>query len=259
MAAINTITDNTHPNSYSQYGQDTYLDNAVFHGFKNGIFVDVGAYDGKELNNTLFYEKTYGWTGINIEPHPDIYPQLVVNRPLAINLQYAIDINDHTTVDFVANTGYTCMLSGLAKYYAPVHEARINQENNSHNCKSKHIKIASRRLDSILADNNINHVHLLSVDVEGGEEAVLMSIDLDKVFVDVIIFENNYTSLDNLIKHLRKHGFAIFNRKHDVYLINTKSDFYLNRISRPLPINNIIVPYNNFSKLLTKYDSQSIA
>lgn len=40
---------------YSQDKQDYNLEKYVFKGYKNGIFVDVGAYDGKDINNTLFF------------------------------------------------------------------------------------------------------------------------------------------------------------------------------------------------------------
>ena len=53
---------------YSQYKQDVILDKHVFKGFRNGFFVDVGAHDGKSLNNTLYFEESLGWSGINIEP-----------------------------------------------------------------------------------------------------------------------------------------------------------------------------------------------
>lgn len=53
---------------YSQYSQDRNLDNLIFKGYKNGVFVDVGAYDGVDINNTLYFETTNNWRGINIEP-----------------------------------------------------------------------------------------------------------------------------------------------------------------------------------------------
>ena len=36
---------------FSQYNQDRSLENCVFRGFKNGVFMDVGAHDGVDLNN----------------------------------------------------------------------------------------------------------------------------------------------------------------------------------------------------------------
>ena len=59
--------------SYSQYEQDKFLDTCIFKGFKNGYFVDVGAHDGITFNNTYRFEKYYGWSGINIEPIPNVF------------------------------------------------------------------------------------------------------------------------------------------------------------------------------------------
>ena len=39
----------------SQDNQDKYLEENVFKGYKNGIFVDVGAHNGVSINNTLLY------------------------------------------------------------------------------------------------------------------------------------------------------------------------------------------------------------
>ena len=42
---------------YSQCNQDKYLELNIFKGFKNGVFVDVGAHDGLSINNTYYFEK----------------------------------------------------------------------------------------------------------------------------------------------------------------------------------------------------------
>ena len=41
----------------SQYNQDSYLENQIFKGYKNGFYVDVGAHDGLTINNTLYFER----------------------------------------------------------------------------------------------------------------------------------------------------------------------------------------------------------
>jgi hypothetical protein len=53
---------------YSQDKQDKFLEENIFKGYKNGIFIDVGAHDGVNLNNTLYFESNNNWSGINIEP-----------------------------------------------------------------------------------------------------------------------------------------------------------------------------------------------
>ena len=64
---------------YSQDNQDRYLEFLVFKGFKNGVYVDVGAHDVESLNNTLYYEKNNNWTEINIEPIKTVFNKIVIS------------------------------------------------------------------------------------------------------------------------------------------------------------------------------------
>src|SRR5579872_2937961 len=176
---------------YSQFGQDKFLHENVFKGFRNGMFVDVGAHDGKSLNNTLFFEETLGWRGINIEPLRYVYEQLVNNRPNCVNVNVAVDSKDGHA-DFYANDGYSEMLSGLVSHYHQHHASRLKNELEVHGGLSNVTQVRTRQLSSILQEHKIDHVHYLSVDVEGAELAVLQSIDFSKVFIDCIEFECNY-------------------------------------------------------------------
>ena len=60
----------------SQDHQDRILETHIFKGYKNGVYVDVGAHDGISINNTLYFEKTNNWNGINIEPIKKIFDKL---------------------------------------------------------------------------------------------------------------------------------------------------------------------------------------
>lgn len=42
---------------YSQIGQDRYLLDSFFRGKRNGVFLDIGAYDGQTFSNSLFSKK----------------------------------------------------------------------------------------------------------------------------------------------------------------------------------------------------------
>ena len=79
---------------YSQDRQDEFLERCIFKGYKNGFFVDIGAHNGKSINNTLYFEENNNWTGVNVEPIKKVYDDLVVNRPNCINLNCAVSIND---------------------------------------------------------------------------------------------------------------------------------------------------------------------
>jgi FkbM family methyltransferase len=211
---------------YSQCGQDRFLNLNIFQDFKNGFFVDVGAHDGKTLNNTLFFEETLGWKGINIEPILSVYNSLTENRPLSTNINCAVDTKDGSA-NFYQNTGYTEMLSGLESHYDTRHMERCIHENEILGGTTAVIVVPTKRLETILDEYSVKHVHYLSIDVEGAEKSVIESINFDKVFIDVIQFENNYSdSSSSIIEYLKGKGYKFMKKdKLDIFMIHTHSQF----------------------------------
>lgn len=210
---------------YSQDGQDIYLENNVFKGYKNGFYVDVGAHDGISINNTLYFEKNNNWTGINIEPIKKVFDKLVINRPNNINLNCAV-CNNNGEAEFLCNTGYTEMISGIKNTFDMRHFQRLQYENMQTNSTTEIINVNTKKLETIFDENNISHINYLSIDVEGAEFEVIKSINFDKVFIDVIGFENNYD--DNsfpIIKYLESKNYIIIHRNMDIFMINRKSIF----------------------------------
>lgn len=212
---------------YSQCEQDKFLNEEIFKGYKDGNFVDVGAHNGIFINNSYFFENN-GWKGICIEPLPHIFNELVKNRPKAINLNCAVCDIENEEMDFISLNGYTEMLSGICKFTDKRHFERMNREIAQNGGSYEIIKVKTRRLDNILSENNINHVHYLSIDVEGAENAVIKSIDFDKVFIDVIGFEDNYSDVSVIIKtYLQSKGYIyIKNHGHDIFMIHKNSEFF---------------------------------
>lgn len=210
---------------YSQYKQDEYLENRFFKGYKNGIYVDVGAHDGVSLNNTLYFEKNNNWRGINIEPIKNVFDKLAVNRPNDTNINCAVCNNDGET-EFYLNEGYTEMLSGIIDNYDKRHLERLKNENIEHLGNTHIIKVNTKKLETIFDESKMTHINYLSIDVEGAEFEVIKSINFDKVFIDVIGFENNYmeTSIP-IIKYLENKGFELDKIATDIFMINHKSQF----------------------------------
>lgn len=207
---------------YSQDKQDEVLDTRVFKGYKRGVFVEIGAWDGVCFSNTLFFEKELGWKGINIEPLPDKYEQLTKNRPNAINLNVAVnDVEGET--EFLI----TGMLSGIKTNYDPRHLQRIEKENGKPYTESESIRVKTRRLDSIFREHNVQRVHYLSIDAEGSEINIVRSIDFDFTYIDVIGFENNYNDKTiPVIEYLESKGYRKLPiQSFDVFMVRTNSPF----------------------------------
>ena len=210
---------------YSQDNQDKYLETNIFKGYKNGFYVDVGAHDGISINNTLYFEKNNNWRGINIEPIKKVFDKLVINRPNNINLNCAVCNNDGET-DFLCNIGYTEMISGIKDNFDIRHLHRLQRENIQYGSITEVIKVETKKLETILHDNDISHINYLSIDVEGAEFEVIKSINFDKVFIDVIGFENNYNDVSvPIVEYLQNKGFIVIHKSLDIFMINKMSIF----------------------------------
>lgn len=217
---------------YSQFKQDEYLEKTIFNGYKNGFFMDIGAHDGVSLNNTLYFENNNNWTGLNVEPIKSVYDKLVVNRPNCININCAVSNNDGIS-EFICNTGHTEMLSGLKNNYDRRHFQRLERENIQTGSTTEIIIVNTTRFETICDENNIKHINYLSIDVEGAEFDVIKSINFDKVFIDVIEFENNYNDTSIPIVHyLENNNYVMFYMSIDIFMIHKDSIFYKNIVDR---------------------------
>ena len=226
----NTTNFISEPNQfYSQVNQDSSLENCIFKGFKNGFFMDIGAHDGVDANNTLYFETTHNWTGINVEPLKPVYDRLVTNRKNCININCAIT-NTNGTAKFLQNTGYTEMLSGLLDEYDDRHKNRINRELNTNGGSSEITIVNTKTIESICDEYNINNINYLSIDVEGAEFNVIKSINFNKVFIDVIGFENNYPDVSvDIINYLTNLNYIkLPPHTFDIFMIHKNSQFIKN-------------------------------
>ncbi len=208
---------------YSQDGQDSYLDTTIFRGMNRGIFVDVGAYDGFEISNSLFFEKHRQWTGLCVEPNP-IHRESLSRR--VSHKEYMAVANYEGELDFYSNTGRTCGLSGLVKYYHPERHQRLVSENSAYGSETRVIKVPVVPLQKLLDKYSMDYIHYLSIDTEGSELSVLESIDFEKTFIVVIGFEANYASeAEKCIEFLAKKNYKIVRKSLDIFMIHSESCF----------------------------------
>lgn len=173
----------------SQHHQDEFIV-SYFKEKRNGVFVDIGAHDGKTLSNTYVLEKELGWRGICIEPMPHQYKRLVECRN-CITYNCAIyETNGTEKFTILEYDGYPDMLSGISKDMSIVHMGHVISEGTRMGAKTHIIDVNTRVLNEILEENKIYEIDFLSVDVEGAELKILKSIDYDKFNIKVIVYEN---------------------------------------------------------------------
>jgi FkbM family methyltransferase len=174
---------------YSQCHEDIFLNQNIFKNKQNGVYIELGALDGILFSNTKFFEDSLNWTGILIEPHPEKFKLLQINRPnnyLFNNLvssheeplEFRYFVDQHAAVSGVENT--------LSQYHFDTYFESNNEWAKS--LSQNKIVIKPTSLTEIVRSTNITHIDLLSLDVEGHEYEVLMSWDFS-VPIDIILIE----------------------------------------------------------------------
>ena len=185
--------------TYAQLGQDTYVLNQIYNGKKDGFYVDVGAYDGKELSNTLLLQQN-GWSGICIEPNPNAFKRLKNLRKRRVtNVKYAVYSKSGLAFEFSdAN-----MLSGITHCLDKYKDLQGMSE-------APKYKVKTKTLTDILNDNNApTYIEYLSIDTEGSEMHVLQGIDFEKYTFGFINIEHNYVEprRSEMRSFLKDHGY----------------------------------------------------
>lgn len=161
--------------SYSQFGEDIFILNYFGYDYR-GTFIDVGVLHPYFMSNTALLVEN-GWTGVNIEPNPDVFPLVKLARPTMTNLQVAIS-NNRGTVDFVCNGSF----SGIAdKTYLW-----------SGDQSSSVVSVEAIPLSDVFEKLPANEiVDVLDIDVEGHDYEVLVSFDMTIHHSRLILIESH--------------------------------------------------------------------
>lgn len=169
----------------SQAGQDVVVDRFLKQK-RGGVFIDVGAYDGVMGSNSLFFEQRRGWTGIMVEPMPAFY-EMAQSARKSPCLNCAVGPEAGTAKFIAVSEGYTQM-SGLLDHYDPKLLERVRLDPRH---KEELIEVELRTLSDIIETSGTMHPDFVSLDIEGGEVAVLETFPFYQHDVTMWAIENN--------------------------------------------------------------------
>lgn len=167
--------------SYSQLGQDVqvlkFLNNK-----KNGYFVDIGANDGITLSNTYLLEKNFDWTGICSEPNPQIFNQLLKNRPNSHCNSNAVYSESNQKLLFSITRD--SLFSGITEFITLYKEKLVN---------SSTVSVETISLADLLKKFNApQSIDYLSIDTEGSEFEILKNFPFQEYHFKIIHIEHNF-------------------------------------------------------------------
>jgi len=186
--------------SWSQNGEDDliwkYFDKKL-----SGFVIEVGAFDGVHLSNSLALENL-GWDTVCIEPHPKYFSALAANRPNSQCINAAIIGNPSLDeVSFYAEE--LGLLSGVQMDHEDV-KTRYKKRGLEFK-EPQRIDVKASTLNSILSELGIlpGKIDCVFIDVEGSEIDVLKGFDLEYYNPGCLVVEaNDIESENELINYL---------------------------------------------------------
>ena len=187
--------------------------------FKNkreGVYIELGALDGFLYSNTKFFEDTLGWSGILIEPHPEKFKALQVNRPN--NFLFGDLVSCHTEpLKFRYFVDQHAAVSGVEDTLTQHHfDAYFESDDKLFKTFQQATKMMTpKSLTEIVNSTKLVHIDLLSLDVEGHEYEVLKSWDFSTP-IDVILIEmlGNEHEKEELCRQLLIQNGYVFKTTH---------------------------------------------
>lgn len=145
--------------------------------FEGGFFVEFGACNGVAASNTYLLERDFGWTGILAEPGRVWHDQLSRNRKARIDRR-CVSASTGDFVDF--NEGV---------------DPRVSSTDSRHKylrqIKSTYAVETISLIDLLVEHDAPNHIDFLSIDVEGGEFAVMEGFDFSRYSFGFICVEQH--------------------------------------------------------------------
>jgi FkbM family methyltransferase len=170
------------------YEDEARLKDEFFADRRDGFFVEVGANDPEKWSQTFAFEQR-GWSGVLIEPQPELADKLRARRSAKV---YAVACSSP------ANAGKPMRLN-LAGIHSSLDAGRFvfGMQNEGT------IDVPVMTLDQVLSDANAKApIDLLSIDVEGHEIDVLDGFDMRRWRPRLLLIED-------LVMNLRLHRYLL--------------------------------------------------
>ena len=184
----------------------------------SGYFIELGANDGVSYSNTYKLQRSFGWSGLLIEPSPIKYAECVRNRSFG-NIP---DIKCAACVPFDFEGEFVeieeCNLMSVAKGLDLSNQAAISHADLGQKfLVDPRLRIqygaVAHTLTSLLDEVKAPHkIDLLSLDVEGNELAVLKGLDFNRYKLKWILVEVRTPEIEAYLKDFGYHKHAVLSQ-----------------------------------------------
>lgn len=203
--------------SNPDHNQDRWVIDHVFHGKRGGYFIEAGASGG---SNTQTLERSFGWSGIGVEPHPELFKDVQKERDCILENVCLTD--RRCEVDFMLNDEIPGT-SGIAENVGQ----KLNEMFYDQNRDYRTIKVEGYPLWTLLEKHHAPEViDYLSLDIEGAEWLALKDFPFEKYSFRCMTIERGADDYPRLRQLLLDKGYRLVKIAHaDDYWVHPSMDY----------------------------------
>lgn len=192
---------------FRKYNSINQIDKKVnkYLNYRNGFYIECGAFDGVNQSNTWFFEKVLNWRGILIEPNPKYFKKL---------LKYRSKRNFFFNEIITSENNCDELLLIDNNFYSKI----TSQKTMSKNL----ISIRKNTLFQILKNKNLlsQQIDFFSLDVEGYEFEIIKGLGISVENVKLFVIETD--NFEKINEYLKTKRFKYMEKlsEHDYLFVN---------------------------------------
>ena len=177
--------------THAQLFQDVLVEFVL--GKRNGSFIEIGAFDGQTLSNTLYLERDLGWTGVLAEPARVHHATIEKSRPGArLERRCVLDVTGMRVSFSEMELGELSTVDGFG---GQDHLTRHRRARRTY-------EVETVSLDDLVREHfGGETVDYVSIDTEGTEARILSSYSFLGAPA-ILTVEHNYTPHRETIRQL---------------------------------------------------------
>ena len=177
---------------------------------RDGVFVEAGAFDGFLQSNTYYFERLKGWSGLLVEPVPELAEAARRERRRSRVIQAALVPPElqGTPVKLTVASLMTLVHGAQGSAEADREHALAGTRGGRE--PNYEIEVRGATLSALIDEAQLDEVDLLVLDVEGYEPEALAGLDLERhrprfLLVEMLDAQRTRERIDRLIADRYEH------------------------------------------------------
>jgi FkbM family methyltransferase len=164
---------------YSLFDEELIIRD-FFQDRRGGFFLDVGCAWPVRSSNTYYLEKHLGWEGIGIDALAEYGPGWREKRPSSRFFSYLV-----TDQSGVAKAFFQSPNPGLSSTNRDMASGKAFGDD----LEPEEVHVETITLDDLLDREGVTKIDLLSMDIEGHEQAALAGFDIKRFRPELVVIE----------------------------------------------------------------------